>query len=332
MSFFAMPTGVLTLAATALLSLAGLGSGASLDEWRSRSIYQVMTDRFAPSVDIPFYLGSCHTELGVYCGGTWRGIKDNLDYIQGMNFDAIWISPIVAQLPQVTADGSSYAGYWQQDLFTLNSKYGTIDDLHELMDEVHKRGMLFMMDVIVNHMAYSGAVPDIEYSVLNPFNDKDYYHPYCEMDYSADNMTALQQCWLGSYYIPLVDLATDHDEVRDMFSDWISQMATNHSFDGLRIDAGANVDPDFFPGFMEAADMFATAEVYLSNETLACEWQETIPSLINYPLYWPLTAAFESKDGSMSDLVDMMSSQKKVCKDTTALTTFSEARHLHHLD
>ena len=313
---------------TAFLGLFGLAFGASLEEWRTRSIYQIMTDRFAPGVNQPFYLGSCDTDLGVYCGGTWQGILDNLDYIQGMNFDAIWISPVVAQLPQVTQDGSSYAGYWQQDLFTLNYKFGTLDDLHELIAAVHERGMLFMMDVVVNHMAFSGAADNVQYSVMNPFNNESYYHPYCEMDYSGNNSTSLEDCWLGSWYVPLVDIDTEQPRVQEMFGTWIEQMIANHSVDGLRIDAGANVQPDFFTSFVKSAGVFSTAEVYLSNDTQACRWEETVGSIINYPLYWPLTSAFQSSSGSISDLTKMMESEKSSCKDTTVLTTFSEVRSI----
>jgi glycosidase len=33
--------------------------------------------------------------LGNYCGGTWKGMESRLDYISGLGFDAIWITPIV---------------------------------------------------------------------------------------------------------------------------------------------------------------------------------------------------------------------------------------------
>jgi hypothetical protein len=36
--------------------------------------------------------------MGRYCGGNWRGIINKLDYIQGMGFDAIWISPVSANI------------------------------------------------------------------------------------------------------------------------------------------------------------------------------------------------------------------------------------------
>lgn len=301
---------------------------ATADEWRSRSIYQVMTDRFAPADDYSSTLPTCDPLLGPYCGGTWRGIMDNLDYIQGMNFDAVWISPVVANLPQLTIDGQSYAGYWQQDLYSLNDKFGTQDDLLALIEAIHSRGMFFMMDIVVNHMGFSGAVPSIDYSILNPFNDPKYYHNYCEMDYSAKNVTSLEECWLGSWYVPLADLRTEDQVVQEMFGEWIEQMVSNYSIDGLRLDGGANVEPGFFSSFVEKAGVFATAEVYLSNDTTACAWQDTVGSIINYPIYWPLTAAFQS-GGNFSDLTQMIGSVQSTCKDTTLLGTFSEVRTLH---
>ena len=63
---------------------------ASAADWRSRTIYQLLTDRFYGSANTP----TCNN-LGSYCGGTFSGIVSKLDYIQGMGFDAIWISPVV---------------------------------------------------------------------------------------------------------------------------------------------------------------------------------------------------------------------------------------------
>ena len=142
------PLRALTLAT--LLSAISSTLAASLEEWRSRSIYQVMTDRFALSPHTPWM--PCETSIRPYCGGSWRGIQANLDYIQGLGADAVWISPVVANLPQYTKDGQAYTGYWQQDLFVLNQEFGSLEDLHSLIQAVHDRGMLFMLDVVVNHM------------------------------------------------------------------------------------------------------------------------------------------------------------------------------------
>lgn len=58
-------------------------------EWQQLSIYQVVTDRFATTNQ-----SSPECWIRGYCGGTWKGIENNLDYIQGMGFEAIWISPM----------------------------------------------------------------------------------------------------------------------------------------------------------------------------------------------------------------------------------------------
>lgn len=45
----------------------------------------------------------------------YANIETKLDYIQGMGFTAIWITPVTKQLAQDTAYGEAYHGYWQQD-------------------------------------------------------------------------------------------------------------------------------------------------------------------------------------------------------------------------
>ena len=51
-----------------------------------------------------------------------------------MGFNAIWISPIVAN----TANG--YHGYWAQNFFEINPYFGTADDLISLVNACHKKG------------------------------------------------------------------------------------------------------------------------------------------------------------------------------------------------
>ena len=60
---------------------------ATADQWRGRSIYEVVTDRFARTDGSTTV--ACNTADRKFCGGTWRGIINKLDYIQGMGFDAV---------------------------------------------------------------------------------------------------------------------------------------------------------------------------------------------------------------------------------------------------
>jgi alpha-amylase len=72
-----------------LSALTPIAQAATKDEWRSRSIYRLLTDRFAPASDN----APCDVQQGQYCGGSFKTIMSKLDYIQNdLGFDAIWIS------------------------------------------------------------------------------------------------------------------------------------------------------------------------------------------------------------------------------------------------
>jgi hypothetical protein len=60
---------------------------AATADWRSRSIYQVLTDRFARTDNSE--TAPCDTGAGLYCGGSFQGIINKLDYIQNLGFSAV---------------------------------------------------------------------------------------------------------------------------------------------------------------------------------------------------------------------------------------------------
>ena len=78
---------------TALLGLCSAATAADTQAWKSRSIYFALTDRIARDDGNG---GDACGNLSSYCGGTFKGLQSKLDYIKGMGFDAIWITPVVA--------------------------------------------------------------------------------------------------------------------------------------------------------------------------------------------------------------------------------------------
>jgi alpha-amylase len=286
-----------------------------------------MTDRFARtdgSTDAP-----CNPKEGPYCGGSWQGIIDKLDYIQGMGFDAIYISPVTQNLEGNTSYGQAYHGYWPQNLFEVNEHFGTAADLHALSDALHKRGMYFMVDVVINDMGFSmgGKDPrtDIDYSIFTPFNDRRFYHPWCNIT-NFDNYTEAQVCWLGDDQVALPDLNTESQEVSNMMNDWAKSLISNYSIDGLRVDAAKHVSDDFLRNFAAAVGIFTIGEVYEGDQHKFCPYQDIMPSMTNYPNYFPMIEAFSA--GNISALARASSITKKTCADTTALASFSENHDL----
>ncbi|KAJ5164584.1 uncharacterized protein N7500_006414 [Penicillium coprophilum] len=304
-----------------LAGFAGTAIAATPAEWRSQSIYFMLTDRFARTDGST--TATCNTSDRKYCGGTWHGIIDKLDYIQGMGFTAIWITPVTGQLTEDTKYGDPYHGYWQQDIEALNPNYGTADDLKALAAALHERDMYLMVDVVANHMGYAGAGTDMDYSKFNPFNNAKYFHSYCPItDYSNDTMA--QKCWLGDNSVSLPDLNTDSAEVQKIWYDWVRKFVTDYSIDGLRIDTVKHVQKDFWPGYNKAAGVYCVGEVFDGDVGYTCPYQEVLDGVLNYPIYYPLLNAFQSTSGNMAALYDAINTVKSSYKDSTLLGNFLE--------
>lgn len=285
-----------------------------------------MTDRFAQtdgSTDKP-----CNVTSNEYCGGTWQGIINKLDYIQGMGFDSIYISPITENMPQKTKEGEGYHGYWPQNLYAPNLHFGTWDDLKALSKALHDRGMWLMLDAAINDMGYAlngGDFSTIDYSVFNPFNDQKYFHPACLVK-NFSNFNEAQHCWLGDDVVALPDLNTDSQDVVKMMGNWISEVVSNFSVDGLRLDAAKHVDDAFLPAFTNAAGVFSIGEVYDGDVPTFCPYQKLLPSMTNYPNYFAMIKAFT--DGNITSLSNQIAMTAASCADTTALASFSENHDL----
>ncbi|CDH60056.1 alpha-amylase a type-1 2 [Lichtheimia corymbifera JMRC:FSU:9682] len=275
---------------------------ASADDWRDRAIYQILTDRFARSDGST---DDC-TDLSNYCGGNFQGIIKQLDYIEGMGFDAIWISPIPAN-----SEGG-YHGYWATDFYSLNDHFGSQDDLQALVDAAHERGMYVMLDVVANH---AGPTNNGDYSGYT-FGSSDLYHPQCSIDYNDQN--SIEQCWVADN---LPDIDTENDSNVNKLHDIVSTWISTYGFDGIRIDTVKHVRKDFWSGYAAAAGVFATGEVFDGNQDYVAPYQEQLDSLHNFPLYYALKDVFASKSG-FQRLSDQRNANMNAFKDVSLLTTF----------
>ena len=245
-------------------------SAKSKEEWKSRTIYQILTDRFARTTDT----GNCN--YSKYCGGNFQGIINKLDYIKGMGFDAIWISPIVEN----TED--SYHGYHLINLYNINSHFGSEDDFKALVTVCHKEDIWAMVDVVVNNVGPVGT----NYLKVTPFNKAEHYHDCVVRD--PTNQEEYENCSLGG----LPDLKQENDYVTQKLLDWISDLITKYNIDGIRINTVNAVPKWFLDSFREAAGVFQIGEVFSGDINYVADYQNHLDSVFNYPLYYTIESSF----------------------------------------
>ena len=80
-------------------------------------------------------------------GGDIRGIINSLDYLQDLGFTAVWLNPVLEN----NMTRTSYHGYSTTDFYQVDPRYGSNEEYVELNEELDKRGMKLIMDMIFNH-------------------------------------------------------------------------------------------------------------------------------------------------------------------------------------
>ncbi len=129
------------------------GAFPSPQDWRDQWIYFLMVDRFNNSQNPPKHPPFDDPNCYAFQGGNLASIQDKLPYIQGLGAGAIWLSPVLTNVPN--QDGT-YHGYGIRDFLHVDPRFArdaanADDELRSLVDEAHKLGMYVILDIVLNH-------------------------------------------------------------------------------------------------------------------------------------------------------------------------------------
>ncbi|MGF7050296.1 trehalose-6-phosphate hydrolase [Paenibacillus sp. DS2015] len=100
------------------------------DWWKKSTVYQVYPKSFKDTN------GSGTGDI--------KGLTMKLDYLHDLGIDIVWLQPVYVS-PQ------NDNGYDVADYCRIDPEFGTMEDFDELMLELHKREMVLMLDIVVNH-------------------------------------------------------------------------------------------------------------------------------------------------------------------------------------
>jgi len=136
--------------------------------WESANVYFLLLDRFQngnPSNDNIIKRDKPTGPLRGFEGGDLRGIIQKIDegYFTNLGINAIWMTPVVEQIHGSVDEGTGntygFHGYWTKDWTAIDPSYGTRDDLKELVDKAHAKGIRIMLDAVINH---TGPVTELD--------------------------------------------------------------------------------------------------------------------------------------------------------------------------
>ncbi|HEY0557064.1 MAG TPA: alpha-amylase family glycosyl hydrolase [Thermoanaerobaculia bacterium] len=204
------------------------------ESWRDGILYFVITDRFAdgdPANDLAVDRGA----KGAFHGGDLKGLTEHLDEIADLGVTALWITPVVKNIDGfVSGSGMpdwGYHGYWADDFYRLDPRFGTEAELKDLVDAAHARGMKVLLDVVYNHAGYDS-------NLLKDPQTRGWFRSEALGTCGQDDLTT---CVGG-----LPDFKTELPEVRDYLMKAHLGLAQRVGVDGFRLDTVKNVGHDFW--------------------------------------------------------------------------------------
>ena len=99
-----------------------------------------------------------------YVGGTLKGLKSKIGYLKRLGIKALWISPIFKQV----RFQETYHGYGIQNFLEVEPRFGTREDLQEVVQIAHNNGIYVILDIILNHAGNVFSYAPDRYWTENP--------------------------------------------------------------------------------------------------------------------------------------------------------------------
>jgi maltose alpha-D-glucosyltransferase/alpha-amylase len=173
--------------------------------------------------------------------GDIRGLIERLDYLEWLGVDCLWLLPFYAS---PLRDG----GYDIADFYSVLPEYGTVDDVAELLEAAHARGIRVIADMVMNHT--SDEHPWFQEARNRDSARHDWYvwsdtdDRYTEariifVDTERSNWTwdpVAERYYWHRFFSHQPDLNYDNPDVQEAMLDAV-RFWLRLGFDGLRLDA-----------------------------------------------------------------------------------------------
>ena len=249
-------------------------------QWAANKVvYQIFPSRFAATqpVDKELWYKAPITPMDDLHGNL-RGIIEHLDYIKDLGIDVVYLTPIFKS--------NSCHKYDTIDYYQVDPSFGTTEDLKELVQKSHERGMKVVLDAVYNH---SGR----EFFAFQDILEKGEKSKYLDW-YFIDELPPRGEwgeipnfkCF--GYYGGMPKLNLKNPEVEKYITDVACYWIKECDIDGWRLDVGDEISHFFWKNFRKAIkavkkDMLIIGEIwhYAGDFLEGDEWD----TVMNYPFY-----------------------------------------------
>lgn len=176
--------------------------------------------------------------------GDFNSVIPELDRIKSLGVDIIWFMPI-HEISQEKKKGTLGCPYAIKDFKSVNHEYGTLEDFKNLIDEIHKRDMKVMIDIVFNHTGYNST----------------YYNNHIDYFYKNDKGEVGNK--VGDWY-DIIDLDyTNESLIKDQID--VLTYWSRIGIDGFRCDVAPLIPMEFWLIAREAVSKINPDTIWLAE-------------------------------------------------------------------
>lgn len=196
-----------------------------------------------------------HKSSENHIGGTLRGVMENLDYLEQMGINCIYLNPVFA--------AKSYHKYDTIDYFQVDPCFGSMEDLKELVRCCHKRGIRVILDGVFNHC---GSDFFAFQDVLKKGKKSEYYDWFYYMPDPVEFKDP-PEYEAFAYVKEMPKLNTGNPAVADYLCRVGTYWIREADIDGWRLDVANEINHDFWRKFRREVrsvkpDIFLIGEIW----------------------------------------------------------------------
>lgn len=270
-------------------------SGWIGDEYPYEQELQIVDDNYRNYYEIFVYSFYDSDGDGI---GDLNGVTQKLDYIQNMGFNGIWLMPVF--------QSTTYHKYDITDYMKIDSEYGSTEDMQNLIEECHKRGIRIILDFVMNHTSsqhlwFTQACEYLEQLPQGAEPDEKecpyvgYYHFANEQKQDYYQVKNTDWYYEGVFWSEMPDLNLENEQLRaelgQIASYWIGM-----GIDGFRMDAAMHFEEndttantEILNWFYEYClsqnpDFYMVSEVWANEAAIADYYASGTPSMFNFDL------------------------------------------------
>ncbi|KAL4457429.1 hypothetical protein ABPG75_012294 [Micractinium tetrahymenae] len=191
----------------------------------------------------------------------WRTLREQVPSLASAGFTHVWLPP--------PSKSVSKEGYLPSQLYSLDSCYGSQQELRALCDDLRTAGIRPVADVVINHRC---ADAQDENGVWNIYKDL-VPHAGRSIAWGRWAIAGSDRQFRGEGgadsgddYGPAPDLDHCNQEVRDGLVDWLNWLRSELGFEGWRFDFAKGYHPRFTAEYIERTcgpEAFCVAELFL---------------------------------------------------------------------